>query len=359
VYTWYQLAIDWRLLIFNVGNWFPLILYLVTGIIIGYTRDRNETTIKNEKNQTQLVYEKYQFLYEVFNEIRKLKDEFREQVIGYRDSFGKIYAITRELDTLQEQDVYLKALSILEDLMENNNIAIYRLEPDLEYARLEVSSTALHSRLTKSLKLSNYPEVLQSITGGVIFQNTALLPNYPAYVAPVFNNTYPFNVPVALIVIWSVHFERYSTYHYNLFKVICGLIQASLVRATKFLDANYERIYIPATRIMRPEAFDDILHTRGAMNKNQIAADYLIMVERMNLQFEDFYLRVSEGIRGGDIVGLRPDGNCYILLSQADKLAADQVVSRLEKLGLHSRSLKDQEILREEWPLASWPTPAS
>jgi UDP-glucose 4-epimerase len=351
IYTWSQLDIDWNLLLYNVGNWFPPILYIVTGLILGYNRDRNETIIDNEKNQTKLIYEKYQFLYEVFNEIRKLKDEFREQVIGYRDSFGKIYSITRELDTLQEQNVYLRALSILEELMENHSIAIYRLEPGLEYARLEVSSTSLHKSSAKSLKLSNYPEAVKSIGQGTIFQNTALLPDYPAYLAPIFNNSYPFNVPVAIIVIWSVDFERYSTYYYNLFKVICGLIQAALLRATKFLDANYERVYIPATRIFKPEAFNEILRTRMEMNKNKIATDQLIVVEKMGMSLEDLYFTVSEAIRIGDVVGLRSDDNCYILLSQADKLAAKQVMERLKTLGVCSRLVEDQgmQMENERW----------
>lgn len=343
VYTWFQLQIDWNLLIFNVGNWFPPVLYFVTGLIIGYAHDRNETILENEKNQTRLIYDKYQFLYGVFNEIRKLKDEFREQVIGYRDSFGKIYTIARELDALQEQDVFLKALNILEDLMENDSIAIYRLEPDLQYARLEVSSAPLRNTLAKSFKLGDYSEAVQSIGQGTIFQNSALLPNYPAYLAPVFNNSYPFNVPVAIIVIWSVRFERYSTYYYNLFKVVCGLIQASLVRASKFLDANYERMYIPATRILKPESFNEVLRARAEMNKNKMSVDQLIRVDQMGLSFENLYLTIYEGIRVGDVVGLRSDGNCYVLLCQADKLAASQVVTRLEKLGLHSRLLDDQE----------------
>lgn len=353
IYTWYQLEIDWSLIIYNVGNWFPVVLYFVTGLIIGYHHDRTETIIHNEKKQTKLIYEKYQFLYEVFNEIRKLKEEFREQVIGYRDSFGKIYTITRELDTLQEQDVYFRAISILEELMENNAVAIYYLESNREYARLQVSSTALNATLGKSLKLSNYPEVLKCIEQGTIFQNTALEPNYPAYVAPVFNNSYPFNVPVAIIVIWSVKFESYSTYYYNLFKVISGLIQDSLLRAMKFLDANYEKVYIPATRILSPEAFSDVLKTRAEMNKNKIAVDQLIKIEKPGLAMQDLDAIVNSGIRAADFVGLGEDGSCYVLLLQADQCAAQEVILRFKKLGLYSKLLPSHEMLLDEWELAN------
>jgi UDP-glucose 4-epimerase len=320
-------------------------LYFATGLLIGYNHDRTEAKIENEEKQTKSIYEKYEFLYEVFNETRKLKDEFREQVIGYRDSFGKIYTITRELDSLQEQDVYFRALTILEDLMENNSITIYSLEPNREYARLQVNSTSLGDKLAKSLKLSDYPEAKKSIEQGTIFQNTSLLPNYPAYIAPILNNSSPFNVPVAIIVIWSVKFEQYSMYYYNLFKVICGLIQASLVRATQFLDANYEKNHIPSTRILNPDAFSNLVRTRAEMKKNKIADYQLIMLERSDLNIQQLDSKVNEGIRGEDIVGMQRDGNCYILLSQADKLAADHVIVRFKKLGLKAKFVNGHKKL--------------
>jgi len=347
-YTWQQLAIDWTLLIYNVGNWFPLALYFIAGMLVGYNHDRNEALVANMKQQTNLIYEKYEFLYEVFNEIRKLKDEFREQVIGYRDSFGKIYTITRELDTLQEHAVYFRALTILEDLMENSNIAIYSLDPDSVYARLEVNSTSLSDKLAKSLKLANYPEAVKAIEQGLIFQNTLLLPNYPAYIAPVLNYSFPFNVPVAIVVIWSVKFEQFSTYYYNLFKVISGLIQASLVRATKLMDANYEKTFIPSTRILNPDAFMEILKTRIEMKRNGVSEYQLIVVEKTTVDFRELYSKMSEGIRAADIVGMQRDGNCCVLLSQADKLAANDVIARFEKLGLKSKLVDSHDLLLEQ-----------
>ena len=262
LHTWLGLGVDWKLLVYNVGNWFPFVLYFSVGLITGYSHDKTENSILYSKKQYDLVLDKYSFLYEVFNEIRDLKDEFRERLIGYRDSFGKIFTVTRELDELREQVVYLRALNILEELMANKSIAIYSLDSNRIYARLEVSSAEMGMDVAKSLRLSDYPEALASIELGKIFQNTTLLEKYPAYIAPVLNYSYPFNVPVAMVVIWSADFEQYSTYYYNLFKVICGMIEASLVRAALFLDANYEKMYLPSTRILNHDAFIDMLKGR-------------------------------------------------------------------------------------------------
>jgi UDP-glucose 4-epimerase len=291
-----------------------------------------------------LIYDKYSFLYEVFNDIRNLKDEFRERLLGYRDSFGKIFTITRELDQLQEQAIYLRALSILEEHLDNKNIAIYSLDENRVYARLEANSASLNEELSKSLNLSDFPETLPYIEQGTIFQNTLLLPNYPAYLVPIFKNTYPFNVPAAMIVVWSAKFEQYSTYYFNLLKVICGLIQASLIRATLFSNANYERMYLPTTRILNHEAFRDALKIRVEMKKNKISDFQLVVVERLGKNSQDIYPCISDEIRDADIIGLQNDGNYYILLSQADKLAAQDVVERLAKTGIRSRLVDANQL---------------
>lgn len=334
-YTWYQLGIDWSLIFYNVGNWFPIALYFATGIIVGFNRDRNEALLENKDKEIKLIYDKYEFLYGVFAEISKLKDEFRDQVIGFRDSFGKIFTITQELDSLQENAIYFRALTILENLMGNESIAIYSIGGDQSYARLESHSTLLRSKLKKSLQLSEYPEVLKCIEQGNIFQNSALLPDYPAYVAPVISNSYPFNVPVAIIVIWFVKFEQYSTYYQNLFKVISGLIQASIARAARFTEANHENTYLPTTRILTKESFSEVVQIRTEMKKNKHVDFQLIKLDAPIVDVRKLDLQVSEGIRAVDVVGVGPDDDYYILLSQADVSAANEVIARLKKLGLN------------------------
>lgn len=346
VYTWFQLNVEWQLLVYNVGNWFPFVMYLAAGLITGYAHDKTENQIVNGQKQYQLLMEKYTFLFEVFNEIRALKDEFRERLIGYRDSFGKIFTITQELDKLQEHAVYFRALTILEELMNNRNIAIYTLDSSRAYARLEAKSPEMISSLIlkKSLKLNDYPELLDAIESGRIFQNTRLLENYPAYVAPVFNNSYPFNVPVAMIVIWSAEFDQFSTYYYNLFRVICGLIEASLVRATIFLDANYSQMYLPTTRIMNQEAFLDLLKVRLEMKRSKVSDFQLILLEESKEEIEGLYHLLSKEIRSVDIVGMLRDGTYYVLLSQADRLASSEIVRRLERHGIQGRLIEAADL---------------
>lgn len=344
LFTWLNLGVDWKLLVYNVGNWFPFALYFATGLITGYNHDKTENTILYERKQNELILNKYSFLYEVFTEVRQLKDEFRERLIGYRDSFGKIFSITRELDELQEHAVYLRALSILEELMDNNSIAIYSIDSNRSYARLEASSSTMNKTLGKSIKISDFPDAMESIDEGRIFQNVKLLNGYPAYIAPVLANAYPFNVPVALIIIWNAGFNQFSLYYYNLFKVISGMIQASLVRAASFLDANYEKIYLPATRILTHEAFVDVLKVRFEMRKNKMSDFQAILLQESGFGSRELDQKISECIRSTDIVGLLNNKIYYILLSQASPRDVYEVIERLGRLDVPARYIDANEI---------------
>lgn len=347
LFTWTRLGYDLALLIYNVGNWLPFALYFTAGLITGYYRDKSENQILNAQKQAKLMFDKYSFLYGVFNDIRALKDEFRERLLGYRDSFGKIFTITRELDQLQEHAVYLRALSILEEQMENKSIAIYSLDSNRSHARLEASSVSLNGSLAKSLDLSDFPELIPHIEQGTIFQNTDMLPRYPAYLVPIFNNHYPFNVPTAMIVIWSVKFEQYSVYYYNRLKVICGLVQASLVRATLFANANHEKTFLPTMRVLTHPAFMDTLRVRMEMKKSMVSDFQLVVMEGLNGQMKDVYSSISESIRANDVIGMGDNGNYYILLSQADPLAASDVIERLSRQGVQCRIVDTNHALLE------------
>jgi len=346
-YTWYNLGYDWALLAYNVGNWFPFAVYFAAGIMTGYYRDKLENIIDYERNQKNLIYEKYEFLYGVFEEIRDLKDEFRHQLIGYRDSFGKIYKVTHELDTLQEQEVYLRALNIYENLLENESIAIYTLDPNRLFARLQVSSKSLNHRVSKSLQLSEFPEIHNSIERGEIYQNIEMKPNYPAYVAPFMSNAYPFNVTVAMVIVWDAKFEQYSTYYYNLFKVISALVQDSLVRATAFLNVNYEKMYLPSTNILTFDAFVDTLRVKENEKKRKIAEYQLLRLFKNGKTLQEFSSNITKGIRTVDIIGMWNDGSYMLLLSQADIKSIIDIESRLKSLGVMSERIDGKELLKQ------------
>ena len=78
---------------------------------------------------------------------------FRRQILGRRDSFGKIYAVTQQLDMLQPQEIYRKTVQIMEDVLENHSLTIYRMEKNHVFARLTAASAGMMPEPAHSLEV--------------------------------------------------------------------------------------------------------------------------------------------------------------------------------------------------------------
>ncbi len=342
LYSWYQLGLDWELLLYHVENWLPFALYLITGAVTGYVWDKKENETNFANQQVKLIQEKYSFLYNIYSDIRNTKDRLREQLIGYRDSYGRIYSISRELDSLNSNDIYLKALDIIEDVMENKSAAIYTVDPSMNFARLEVSSVEKTHDLSKSLDLSRLPKAASRIKEGKLYQNQTLEPDHPAYIFPVMNE----NMPVALIAIWEASLEQFDMYHENLFQVVCGLVESALLRATLFTEANLARWYLPSTHILVPEKFTETLRIKYEMRNKNINDFQLLRIDKGKRSWEELSKVVSKGIRTTDYAGLlkQEDMACYVILSQAMESDVDMIISRLAKLELDCLLIKDEVL---------------
>ncbi len=340
--SWYHIGLDWALLIYNVGNWIPFALFFLAGSVTGYVHDKKENEISFEKNQTELIHEKYEFLYNLYDEISSIKDRLRDQLVGYRDSFGRFFKIANDLNELDEDNIFFKALVVLEDVMKNNQIAIYSIESTGNYGRLEVKSTGLERQIPRSMKLSDFSEALGVLKKGHVFQNTDLFPNYPAYIAPISNQ----GQLMGLVIIWEADFEQFTLYYLNLFKVITGLIQSSLVRAATFKNAQIEKLYLPSTQIMKPDPFKQSLEIKKKMRRNKILDFQIIGIEKGEKSWKVLYEQLSKGIRGDDIVGVldKNDTQCYVLLANAGIENIDFINNRLHNLGLESEYVEELEI---------------
>jgi len=339
--NWYHMGLDWALLIYNVGNWIPFALFFLAGAVTGYIHDKKENEINSERNQTELIHEKYEFLYNLYDEISSIKNRLRDQLVGYRDSFGRFFRVANELNELDEDNVFLKALEVLEDLMKNNKIAIYSIESTGNYGRLEVKSTGLEQQVPRSLKLSDLSLALEVLKEGSVFQNSELLPNYPSYIAPISNQ----GKLIGLVIIWEAKFEQFTMYYLNLFKVLTGLIQSSLVRAATFKNAQIEKLYIPSTRILKPDPFKQSLQIRKKMRRNKVADFQIIRIEKGVNGWEELYKQLSKGIRDDDIAGLMEenDSYCYVLLANAEIENIGIIKDRLLNLGLGSEYVEELE----------------
>lgn len=116
------------LLFYEPANWLAFIIYFVVGASCGYVQLRNTETARFVQEENELLHKRLEFTRKLYQDTLEDKRSFRRQILGRRDSFGKIYAVTQQLDMLQPQEICRKTVQIMEDVLENHSLTIYRME---------------------------------------------------------------------------------------------------------------------------------------------------------------------------------------------------------------------------------------
>ncbi len=338
--SYFGTQLDWRLLFYNIDNWLPFLIYFAAGVITGYVKDRSASVLELEKEQRRTMEERYIFLYELYDQTLKNKRQYKDQLLSYRDSFGRIYNITKRLDNVLPDAVMHEAVVILEELLQNQTVCIYTVNQNATYARLWVSSKNIYNKIKKSIKLTRFSPMLNEIKRDEIWCNKELIDGYPAYCAPVFSH----EKITALIMINEASYEQMTTYYYNLIKVLCGLIKDSLIRALNYHKAIEEKIFVDGTRIYKYDPFEDILAAKQRMQADNVANYQLLRIDNRYKDITALYYIVEKWIRSTDVIGQGADGDIYILLSQAEQESMVRAIDRFLKNGIFCTPVKGMAI---------------
>lgn len=325
VLDWIKSGNEAYLLLVNVDNWLPFTVYLVSGGMFGYIHETMREKINALQKEKEQSREQTQFIESMYQQTYEDRNKLQEQVMRSRDSYGRIYNIARELDTLQPEQVFLSTLNVLEDTMQNHSVAMYSISANSPFIRLVVQSRAIAMKMEKSIDIRTLPLLEESLKSGELFMNRNLETGYPAIAAPVFHE----KVPVALVMIWEVPFEKQTLYYRNLFNVVVGLVQSSMVRALMHLG-NAADLYLEGTMILSDKAFRDAMGVYRSMRKRKAANFLLLRVQGIegDIPLAEMDERLRNAVRATDIVGRLDNGIYYALLPQAGVENLPQIDSR-------------------------------
>ena len=330
---------SWYVLFYEPSNWIPFIFYFAVGAICGYIRMKNKDNVQFIKEENDLLQEKFLFTREMYQEAIEDKNLYKKQILGSKDSFGKIFDITRKLDVIQPQELYIETIRVLEDVLENKTFGLYTLNRENGYGRLETASAQVQGNYPNSIKLSEYSAAMEELENGNVWANREFLENYPMYMAGVRKN----GELVMLICIQQVSREQMSLYFLNLFKILSGLVETSLLRALEYQKAVEYRQYVKGTHILKTEYFEERLKVQHDMREQKLASYVLLKVEysEMSLQKADEILRSK--VRENDVWGISESKELYLMLVQTDKEALPNILARLKQAGLVCRQI-DEEL---------------
>ena len=330
---------SWYVLFYEPSNWIPFIFYFAVGAICGYIRMKNKNNVQFIKEENDLLQEKFLFTREMYQGAIEDKNLYKKQILGSKDSFGKIFDITRKLDVIQPQELYIETIRVLEDVLENKTFGLYTLNRENGYGRLETASAQVQGNYPNSIKLSEYSAAMEELENGNVWANREFLEKYPMYMAGVRKN----GELVMLICIQQVSREQMSLYFLNLFKILSGLVETSLLRALEYQKAVEYRQYVKGTHILKTEYFEERLKVQHDMREQKLASYVLLKVEysEMSLQKADEILRSK--VRENDVWGISESKELYLMLVQTDKEALPIILARLKQAGLVCRQI-DEEL---------------
>jgi nucleoside-diphosphate-sugar epimerase len=331
VMAYVSLNLDWRALVYYVDNWLPYISYLLVGAVTGYTRDRASNSIDYARQKLAVLETRFAFMNDLFQQVSQLKGQYKNQLISYRDSYGKVYEVINRLDSLVADEILKEAVHVLEEVFGNSAIAIYMLNPAGSYARLETCSATLDVTLKQSITTMQYQDIYENMMNGRIWTNRNMVEKYPFYCMPICVN----DKLAAVVMAFNVPYELKSASGANQFVVLCRLIQSAYSRAVAFLSATGAQASIAGTHILLCDRFSELLGIQGEMKRKGLAGYELLQITDPGGDMAALCKKVERGVRRTDRIGQGADGNIYILLMQAQAESGKKIIDRLASLGIH------------------------
>lgn len=318
------LRVSGTLLFYNIENRIPFVVYLMAGSITGYIRNKKADEIAFSKKEYSLLKDKYLFLNDVYHGAIENKGEYKKQILGFKDSFGKIFDAVQRLDSQLPETIFLEGLGVMENILENHSVAIYMLDSWQRFGRLAVCSSSQLSKLTKSIRISEYQELYDVVSKGEVWKNTELREDVPMYACGVFQE----KEMVLLITLQEAGAEQYGMHYMNIFKILCGLVQTSFFRALEYERATERGTYYEGTSIVYPERLKQMVSVQEDMRQAGVA-DYML-IRFKEREKEKLSEKLAGLVRASDVIGADENGALYLLLIQTNKKNYRYIRERLE-----------------------------
>ena len=326
-------------LFYEPSNWLPFIAYFVVGAVCGYVQLRNSEAIRAERDQNELVRNRNTFLTQLYHDAIEDKRAYRRQIVGRHDSFGKIFAVTQELDVLNPRDIYRKCCELLGEILENDSVTIYHVSGGA-FARLVAASPAISNNVPRSLSLDDLAPVLQGSISG-LWVNRALTPGLPMFGYAIERD----GAPAVLIFVRHVAESQMTLYYQNLFRILCGLVESALGRAFDYEAVAQDKRCVAGTCVLNHDAFGRELAAEQALADNKMGSFLLLRVVPGMEPVGELVGAIGSAIRESDAAGLVDGDTLYLLMRQATEADLPVICARLDAKHITVEPVDSEDVV--------------
>lgn len=299
-------------LFYEPSNWLPFIAYFVVGAVSGYVQLRNSEAIKVERDQNKLVRNRNTFLTQLYHDAIEDKRTYKRQIVGRHDSFGKIFAVTQELDVLSPRDIYRKCCELLGEILENDSVTIYHVSGGA-FARLVAASPVIAEDAPRSLSLDQLAPLLGGEGRSSLWVNRELTPGLPMFGYTIERE----GAPAVLIFVRRAAEKQMTLYYQNLFRILCGLVESALGRAFDYEAVAQDKRCVDGTCVLKQAAFGQELAAEQALADGKMGSFLLLRVVPGMEPVGELVGAIGSAIRESDAAGLVDGDVLYLLMRQA------------------------------------------
>lgn len=326
-------------LFYEPSNWLPFIAYFVVGAVCGYVQLRNSEAVKAERDENELVRNRNTFLTRIYHDAIEDKRAYKRQIVGRHDSFGKIFAVTQELDVLNPRDIYRKCCELLGEILENDSVTIYHVSGGA-FARLVAASPAISNNVPRSLSLDDLAPVLQGSISG-LWLNRALTPGLPMFGYAIERD----GAPAVLIFVRHVAESKMTLYYQNLFRILCGLVESALGRAFDYEAVAQDKRCVAGTCVLSHDAFGQELAAEQALADNKMGSFLLLRVVPGMEPVGELVGAIGSAIRESDAAGLVDGDTLYLLMRQATEADLPVICARLDAKHITVEPVDSEDVV--------------
>lgn len=300
-------------LFYEPSNWLPFIAYFVVGAVCGYVQLRNSEAIRAERDQNELVRNRNTFLTQLYHDAIEDKRAYRRQIVGRHDSFGKIFAVTQELDVLNPRDIYRKCCELLGEILDNDTVTIYHVSGE-SFTRLVAASPAISGDALRSLALDDLKAMMDGEDRSGLWVNRKLVPGLPMFAYVMERD----GAPAVFIFVRRAAEGQMTLYYQNLFRILCGLVESALGRAFDYEAVARDKRCIAGTRVLNQDAFAQELLAAQTLADNKMGSYLLLRVVPGLEPVGELVGAIGSTIRESDAAGLVNGDMLYLLMRQAN-----------------------------------------
>lgn len=324
------------LLDYNTYVW--IVQLFILGMVVGYMRDQLKYIKDENEEKVGYLHGKLGDIEDINDSNIRMKQSFEMQIMNQKDSLGKVYEITSKLDAYAPEEVLFYAAEMLSKLMESKDVAIYTVANG-DYARLFSATSKEARKLGSSIKYTSMESMYEELKEGRVYINKTLEERLPLMASAVYES----DQMQLILMIWGIPWQRMTLAEANRLTIIGALVQNTVVRANRYLDALRDQRYLEETNVLGEEAFGQLTKAFFEARDKGLTECSLLEIKGVEKYGRKEAARVlGTQMRQTDYLGIL-HGRLYALLSNTDREGAGSVINRFLAKGYHSE-LKGEAV---------------